>query len=469
MSSRANRLGLLALAIFALLMYWGCSQPEDVITPVSSSRLTLTPERLPTNPPGTVYQLWAANGTDTIPMAKFAWNFDSNAFFETNGTTRRADSNSFILPDDIFSYRTVIISVEPVPDNNANKPNAIMLLDTVITLEPETTRLKFPRSDSLYNGFMFFNMSTPSDSDLTTNDGYGVWLSGYEEKVDSIRDTVGIVSYSIDSSSECTPSVSNPVCDSIVVRDLINIRTVTDERVIGFDTFTVQYVRFDSVVEYQTTPPFTVDEITIDYDIEPNSNVNTEFIRENFVQPSLYLPNLSPFGWVYRTWVMSPILDGGCGNATFSEPAWVNETAINQYFPQNGSMMLTAGAFTAYDQKDIGANPNPYSLSSRVPNFPGEDFLTGLPCGGGLPAGGFVPAGGGPAGANGCVFIAIEPKNFSLPTATNFPLVVLVGNVPTNQGTVTNNSVFITMRNWTSATHNDLQGFPLVIVNVERL
>lgn len=468
MSSSTKRLGFLVLAISTLMIYWGCSQPEDVITPVVASRLTLTPERLPTNPAGTVYQLWAANGTDTVPVAKFAWNFDSNAFFETNGTTRRADSNSFILPDDIFNFRTVIVSVEPVPDNNVGSPNAIMLLDTVVTLEPETTRLRFPRSDSLYNGFLFFNMSTPSDSDLSTNDGYGVWLSGYEEKVDSIRDTIAIISYNIDSSGECTTD-QNPTCDSIVVRELTNIQTISDVRVIGFDTFAVQYVRFDSIVEYQTTPPFTVDNITINYDIEPNENVNTDFIREDFVQPSLYLPDLSSFGWVYRTWVMSPVLDGGCGNATFSPPAWINLNAINEEFPQNGSMMISSGAFTEYDQKDLGVNPNPFSLGVRVPNVPGEDFLQNLPCGGGLPTDGFVPAGGGPAGANGAVFVSIEPANFAPTTPTNFPLHVLVGNVPTNRNTVTSGSVFIPMRNWTSATHNDLQGFPLIIVDIERL
>ncbi len=67
--SKVLLLSTLTVCILAFAI--GCDQPDDVVTLDSSAYVTLNPERLPSNPEGTVYQLWIADDTDTLSLGKF--------------------------------------------------------------------------------------------------------------------------------------------------------------------------------------------------------------------------------------------------------------------------------------------------------------------------------------------------------------------------------------------------------------
>ena len=103
MSNRIRRLLIMAALVVATTVYWGCSQPADVLAPFSTSEITLSPQTLPTNFPGMHYELWVANSQDTVSLGKFAYDNFNKKFLESNGSLR-ADSNLFTLDDNIFKF-----------------------------------------------------------------------------------------------------------------------------------------------------------------------------------------------------------------------------------------------------------------------------------------------------------------------------------------------------------------------------
>ena len=74
MLRRLTFLPFLILAVAVCIGWLGCTQPEDIVTPISSSEITLAAERLPSLPDGMAYELWVADNSDTVSLGKFTWD-----------------------------------------------------------------------------------------------------------------------------------------------------------------------------------------------------------------------------------------------------------------------------------------------------------------------------------------------------------------------------------------------------------
>ena len=86
MYRRSNRLFFIALSAIILAVIAGCSQPNDVLAPVASTKIILRPERLPTPPQGMLYELWVKKNNDqSVSLGKFNWNNQLYRFSDSAG------------------------------------------------------------------------------------------------------------------------------------------------------------------------------------------------------------------------------------------------------------------------------------------------------------------------------------------------------------------------------------------------
>ena len=106
MLRRIKFLPVLLLAAFVVVMAAGCSQDEDVVSPVSTTELTLSALRLPIPPPGMIYELWAASSDDTISLGKFSYDPTLQTFLDANGDPRE---NVVQLGGDVFDYNALFV------------------------------------------------------------------------------------------------------------------------------------------------------------------------------------------------------------------------------------------------------------------------------------------------------------------------------------------------------------------------
>ncbi len=465
MTRRGNRLILIALAVCAATFYFSCTQPNDILTPVTKTDMYLTAQNLPTNPNGMIYELWVANDQDTVSLGKFGYNQMWLTYHLENGD-EKLDSNHFVLDGDIFEYSDIFVSVETDPDDLPGVPGPVMLIDDVTEPSNNPIELRFPFSDSLWNATAIFNMETPSDSDRTTGGGYGVWFSAYYWSQDSVRDTVSLDSFKLVTKPDS--SLPHDTFTTYLV-DTINVRVLDTTRVFGLDTTRDTIVRFDSVLDTSDTWPYVVmddgaGKTIFYYSFSPDTpGVADTFHYDNFVQFDFGLLDYSAYGWKYKGWVVSPQVPVSVvGQIT--PPAYaINYNQYDSLIPGIKGGLLTVGTFN-----DIAApdDSNPYCIGPRVPPIPGEDFLTDLPPG--LEGWqGLVPD---EDDNSGTVFITLEPVNFVTDT-TNFPLFVLIGKIP-----VTRDSVFGTaiadvqsfdMYNETP-TNRPTEVFPKIEVDIER-
>ncbi len=476
MRKRRNHLFFFALLVSVTAMYFGCSQPDDIITAVTKTDLYLNARLLPTNPQGMVYELWVANSQDTISLGKFGYDQNLLKYYNENGT-ERADSNHFEVEGDIFNYTHLFVSIETSPDDNLNVPGPIMLIDEVTDPSDDMINLRFPLNDSLTTAFVAFNMETTSDEDRDLYDGFGIWFSSYMEKRDSVRDTVRLDSFVVRYKQDSTlpmGSTSWYFVDTANVTVLETIRVYGLDPLlydIGLDSSWDTVVRFDSVLEMDTTWPYTVVDNTKDstvfyYTIRPDTSVGADtFHYDYFFQSNYGLPNYSSYGWHYKGWVVSPTVPKeAVGEIT--PPAYpINYNAFDSLIPGIEGGLLTTGTFD-----DIAApdDSNPYVLGPRIPPFPGEDFLQNLPDG---MTGwqGLVPY---TTGNSGTVFITLEPDNFVTDT-TNFPLFVMIGKIPKTQDELVDladdvDVEMFGMENKTETNNVPVEGFPSIIVNIKR-
>jgi hypothetical protein len=473
MTKRTGRLFFLALIVSGLSVYFSCSQPDDIMIPVSRTELYLwgnevltpkpKPQCLPTNPEGMIYELWVANDQETLSLGKFGWcQFPQLTFQDENGNLR-PDSNYFVLEADIYKYSHIFVSIERNPDPEPLVPGPIMLIDAVTDPKNDPIELRFPLNDSLTTATVFFNMETPSDGNRDFLDGYGVWFSAYSTKSDSTRDTFWLDTFKLVTKQDTLGR--DTVTEYLV--DIVNIRSKDTTRVIGWDTVTYSVVRFDSVVGYDSTDPYTV----MDYSQSGtkyyfDTSAVTNYVYDVFTQENYGLPDYSSFGWKYKGWVVSPEVPVSCGQITL--PAYyINTNPTDSLIPGIKGGLLTTGTFTKIDAPDDG---NPYSLGPRVPAFPGEDFLQNLP--GGLlapPQGswrGLLPYS---TGNSGTVFITLEPVNFVTDT-TNFPLFVFTKPLPKNRSAIGDYGVLdnFDMKPLTETSAGSVQGFPVIVVQIKR-
>ncbi|RME23657.1 MAG: hypothetical protein D6800_09550, partial [Candidatus Zixiibacteriota bacterium] len=160
-----RRLRFLLTVALVMGIYWGCSQTTDIVTPVSNTDLTLVPERLPTPPAGMIYELWAVKTSnlsvnlsagDVVSLGRFSYlaNDTFKGFTDANGNPL---DNVFTLPDDLFKFKHVVVSVER-RDQQTAVPSNIMLTDRVSGLTDIPLRLNFPLSQDLWNSIVRFNM-----------------------------------------------------------------------------------------------------------------------------------------------------------------------------------------------------------------------------------------------------------------------------------------------------------------------
>jgi len=463
MSNRLKQWVVIFFFALISIIYWGCTQPSDVLVPISSSEVTLAPQLLPSNFPGMHYELWVANATDSASFGKFGYDSQTKQFLETSGAVR-ANGNRFNLDDNIYRFTKIFVSVEENADPDPSSPGPIMLIDDVTIPSNASVDLVFPLDELLWEATSRYNMETTSDSDIGgyNFDGYGLWFASYQRLNDSIQDTLSLDSFWLDSIYEEFSRDTN-IVNLIGIADVNDIdstpifsvnSSIDTTRFFGVDSYTHKVVRYNRIVQYDSADAGDSILITIpsfDYSV----GLMRRFVYDEFTQDSFALPDYTSYGWKYKGWVVSPYVNSALvGNIT--PPAWSTNTFSDSLIPGINGGLLTTGTFSRINNPD---DTNPYAQSNRLPQFPGEDFL--LFPSSWIGAGGLVPNG---SGNSGTVFITLEPNNFVTDT-TNFPLIAFTAHVPNSRADITGDEVIINMRNRTQTVDPRI-GFPRIRVNI---
>ncbi len=487
MHERQNRLLVTLIAAMILAVGFGCSQPEDVIAPVSATKIIMDPEVLPTLPAGYVYELWVVDTLiEPYSLGKFIWNqYEYQAYDVDSNEIDKIWTVDYDLLNDF--YLGLAVTVEMHPDDNPMMPGPIMLLDIIADPEDRPMKLAFPLDLSL--GTIGFSMETPTDKNSRSKDASGVWFALYSYDSIVVKDTLSAVMVTVPNDraleiesvywrclgyegTNCT--LWNNVTDSVLIDslypydstslDTVNLEelaatldtvgivcldTVIDSHWVyhplNIDSFIHRSVVFDFV-----TFPVNVSADPIDtYFVNPCTDETTwltidpfvDFIHtinypridsmsyklDLFIANQEDLPDLYNTGWHYKGWIISPYLPQDCPElGRMTKPAWAltAKTQFDQMFPDADTCsIITTGNFKSFEHPDDG---NPYSLKLRVPSFPGEDFLDSLPCG--VDSVYFAIK----DTVNtwrmdlraGDVFITVEPDNFD--ANTNFPIFLFV-------------------------------------------
>lgn len=480
MPKRNQRLILIGLVACFALLYAGCSQPEDILVKESNTYVYLTKiTNFPSSYDGMDYELWAGRNLDNgsfdevASLGKFGYNNKLQLFLDADGLVRE-DTNRFLLTADLLDFTHIFVSVEKDPDDDPMSPSAIMLIDNAVDPSEDAIDMIFPEiADTilLWSATARYSMETVSDDstyirqshlatiestrDVSSN-GFGIWFANYRRINDSLRDTTRLVSFlirdTVKSFDKDTTVVSIKSIDSVWLD--------TIRRVFGIDTLDQIVVRFNTTLFVDSTNPYTIYTVDWSYETNPPLDVTARPLSfDDFTQDNFRLPNFAPYGWTYKGWVVSPIIDTSYG--ALNPPGWslpYNDSARQFiWIPGDFGGLLTTGTFGQIDQAD---DANLYTKSDRTPPFPGDEFFN-------------LPNGGGSlnlvTGSNeGTVFITLEPivlQNGS--NKTNFPLFVMTAPLPTSRGQVTGNIQIFNMKNWSAHTDPG-RGFPKISVEIDR-
>ena len=466
MTRRSNRLLLLALAAAALTFYFGCSQPEDIVTPVTTSVLTLNPSKLPSLPNGMVYELWAARSGDTVSLGRFGYDQTNRVFLNESGQVR-PEGGSFRVGGDVLAYDWIFMSVENAgaADTDLKAPANCLLRDRATNPRDNQVALVLPYSDSIFYSTCYFCLSTPSDRDRDTNNmDAGLWFCQYQ--LEQVNRDVRIGLDSVTYQQKVYPQESIGV---VIYTDY----TIDPENPLetlqlnySFDTLEIIQARvtIDSVII--SDPPETV--MVANPYWQLGERIDTLF--DNFTQGTegFGMVDYSEFGLQYRGWVMAQAVEAqNASVGTFTPPVWYRDNLFNVVRWAEGGGLISTGAFGSVEDFDLG---NPHSASTRVPPYPGEDFLVDLPHGAAGPLN--LIAKGELRYYPGDVFISLEPWNYK-DTTTNFPLILYTGFLPFGAkgelypDTTSDSPIqYFVMRNLTSP-DADI-GMPKVIVDIDR-
>lgn len=380
MLKRPKRLLALALLISAVTLYWGCSQPDEVLTDITQTTIYLSPERLPSNPPGMVYNLCVAEGLvdDSVYnadcFAEFGYNFDQGRFKARHAhpdSADRADSNKFVLPADIMSYGYLFVSVQRT-DGSDPGIGPVMLIDNITDPRDNPLDLVFPHisrhGDSL--GIMYFNMKTVTndtvigllglDNDDSTNfrqeqalAGSAVWFSEVLYDVGVLQDTTSLCNWWIDTVGRTELDTN---CQTSIV-GASNFRDTVYEVGYGLDTLSHIAMIFDTATHEECmgnptywdpnvqeslylTTHFEViywcDDSLCGGDSARANECDTLFSDRGFASPDSFsyhhfeytggsFTDLSSYGWRYEGWVVSPLIeDAQASIGDMTRPAWIN-------------------------------------------------------------------------------------------------------------------------------------------------
>ncbi len=464
MTKRAKRLFPIALSIIIAALYFGCSQPDDIITPVSLSKVNLDFQLLPTAPLGMAYEVWVTDNQDTISLGKFNYDPAIKRVLDANRQPR-AERDTFELHDDLFDFEWMLVSVETEPDNDLSAPGPIMLQDRITDPGLNPIELRFPDSDSMWFSILDFFLVSVSDTNRYENNSSGLWFGNYAARRDTIRDVLEILSWRIDSTVSNNPD--NPYTPttetegpSIAVIGYESISLETIEVQFGFEKETTVVLDTVPIRETRTDPPFLFTVPFFNLRFSPYDTVE----YDRFGQQGEPFPDFTPYGWRLKGWIVSPhIEEAGASLGKMTEPAWNMRTT---YDGLDGGL-LTTGTFVAIDQPDDSAI---YVKSDRIPSIPGDEFFRNLPNN----APGPIDLLPNQSGNSGTVFVTLEPENMPTDT-TNFPLIVLAGNMPSARSQIEIVAAMgdsippyrFDMRNHTN-TNDPFRGFPKITVSVRR-
>ncbi|MCP4684773.1 MAG: anti-sigma factor [bacterium] len=500
MSKPDSRLLFLILILGLLTVFWGCGQTDDITASKSLTNIWLSAERLPSLPPGMVYEMWVAEKpvTDTaiptdelISIGRFSHitNDTINAFLDVNGVVR-ADSNKFVLSADLFDYSGIFVTVEDAGTAPGLVPGPIMLVEPVLGRPLDSVmRLNFPLDgeNGLWGAIARYSMEGVTDEQRWSNDGYGLWFSTYELIQRSIPDTLDATwTYEIDSVEVLTDSITGDTTnwDDILLprRDSASFENVSwridfglDSLTLDIDSFihqgivTTQYLVVDSV------PPFTFKDDEFEYNI-----VNRSVYLDVFSQDDFGLPDYSAWGWKWQGWIVSDHIYPDTAIGSFTPPPWDYKpgTSGNGFIPGADGGLLTTGKFSNIELPD-DSDPYTYKIISRIidtgsvtdtifkrPDCPGEDFLNGAALNAaGITDGTALNLLPFPNGFTyGSVFLTLEPANDVL-DSTNFPLIAFVREFPSDWPF---GGSHVLMRN-TTGTVPGTSGFPEITIKIERL
>jgi hypothetical protein len=459
MSKLKSRLLVVIFAVGLLTILLSCSQTDDITAPKSLTKIWLSVERLPTPPVGMIYGLWASKvaypSISQTSQVQYIGQFsymtsDTLITFLDENNAVRADSNEFSFEGDLFSYDYLFITVEN-DTAEINLPGPVMLTQRV-TGNTDTIRMFFPQQDSLWESIIRCNFETPTDNNAW-NDGYGLWFCNHERIRLVITDTFSVdVSYKWDTIQAVTNAKpGDTVWDTLNFASLYGEYADTvwyeyDTTLLNFGRDTLAlgingYVHYGATQQAIRVVDSTIPRIRKDYNADTTAtdttglyahvNVDTIFL-DIFSQDLYAMPDLSPYGWKYKGWVVSTnIPTGAIGK--FTPPAY-DFTTGEVLIPGYTGGLLTTGTFT--DETDYD-NSDPYTLYvpwevdsgtfidtvAKRPRFPGEDFLDTAAMRAalhGYPSLGWL---GAPvAWSPGTIFISVEPDNMITDT-TNFPLI----------------------------------------------
>lgn len=464
MLRRINCLPLLFLAGLAMVVMAGCSQDEDVVSPISTTELTLSVLRLPTPPPGMIYELWAANSTDTVSLGKFSYDPAQQRFLDASGAARE---NVFSFNGDIFQYKSVFVSVEVDPDGDLDQHGPIMLIDDVSDPKNSPFQLTFPLSDSLWEGYARLNMEGVSDRSRGSNDGNGLWFSRYSTVNYVTPDTFAMTIDTVDTmDSTGTDSVSFITEINDIETTIINVEQDSAWWRKGMVWLGAQplvhYGLSYTFVSVKITPPYHLQVLKPTFTSGPRSDV-----VELFSQDYDALPDYTEWGWKYKGWVVLAHYNSVPMTTRWrmTPPVWRYKSDNFNWIPGDTGVLFTTGAFAKIDSTDDG---NPFKLDGPIPPYPGEDFLnsTALQAAFGINSVELMP---NQSGNIGTIFISLEPIN-AVSDTTNFPLILMTSELPANRTAITGGTVSVSMMNRSGTLDNDplAPGFPQIDVAVKR-
>ncbi len=506
MSKPDSRLLFLIMILGLLTVFWSCSQTDDITASKSLTNIWLSAERLPSLPPGMVYEMWVAENpvTDTamptdelVSIGRFSHinNDTINAFLDVNGVVR-ADSNKFVLAADLFDYAGIFVTVEENGTLPGLNPGPIMLVEPITGRPVDSVmRLNFPLDgeDGLWGAIARYSMEGVTDGQRWNNDGCGVWFSSYEYFSRNIPDTLGATwTYVIDT---VLPEIDSVTLDTLNLdslhgphRDSVSFEAVTWRLDFGLDSLTLDVDSFvhtgliiTQYFEVDTIPPFTKKTQTIVFDTA------ARFVSlDVFAQDDFGLPDYSDWGWKWQGWIVSDYIFPDTAIGSFTPPPWDYKPgqAGNGFIPGADGGLLTTGKFSNIDLPD-DSDPYIFDIISRIvseggvtdtiykrPNVPGEDFINGAALAADGITGGtaldLLPAPNGDT--YGSVFLTLEPAN-DLLDSTNFPLIAFVREFPYSWPIPIIPGLpdeYILMRNTTGSVPGTA-GFPELTIKIERL
>jgi hypothetical protein len=457
---------------------FGCSQSEDIVTPVSSTEISLSAERLPALPDGMLYELWVADNSDTVSLGKFGWDNVNRRFLNADGDEI---TGSFALKDDILKYRSCFVTVETDPDDNTASPGPIIVIDNVTNTAENAITMRFPKVDSLWLNNAVFNLEATSDTTRDGHNGCGVWFATYGRLAVNIRDTFGVV---FDSLPEFDTFI-DPGSTAHIPNELLSYSVDTTTIALPGPNFVLRFPDADAQLQHigvsftlgyfdttiPDTPigtPYNYHGLKINADVpdalRPQRTLNYDF----FISEDEIFPDISMYGWKYKGWVLTPYLNSVAMSTRwrFTPPAYPYKIGGMNLFPGDTGVLFTTGAFSSILNPD---ESDPFSLANPRAPFPGEDFLNkpAMQAAFGIDSVNLLP---NETGNIGCVFISLEPNNHVFDT-TNFPLIVTASDLPSARSQMIPAGIAplaFRMRPWTGSVMGDTYGFPVIYVTITR-